>query len=108
MLPGMGQLHEHRTGETSIISRRRNESDVICWILALVADATGSGKINAISHDSPREGIDATGDQRIEQPATGACASTTWNFENQPTQYPGPERTLGQFGKMGSCAAEAF
>jgi len=30
---------------------------------------------------------DATGNQRIEQPATGNRTTTTWNFENQPTQY---------------------
>ena len=30
---------------------------------------------------------DATGNQRIEQPTTGNRTTTTWNFENQPTQY---------------------
>jgi RHS repeat-associated protein len=30
---------------------------------------------------------DATGNQRIEQPPTGNRTTTTWNFENQPTQY---------------------
>ncbi len=30
---------------------------------------------------------DATGNQRIEQPPTGNRTTTTWNYENQPTQY---------------------
>jgi YD repeat-containing protein len=30
---------------------------------------------------------DATGNQRIEQPPAGNRTTTTWNFENQPTQY---------------------
>jgi len=31
--------------------------------------------------------FDTTGNQKIEQPAAGARTTTTWNYENQPSQY---------------------
>ena len=31
--------------------------------------------------------FDLTGNQRLEQPPTGNRTTTTWNYENQPTQY---------------------
>ncbi|MBL8820116.1 MAG: hypothetical protein JNL58_29100 [Planctomyces sp.] len=42
-------------------------------------DATNSGRTTYT--------YDLTGNQRIEQPPTGNRTTTTWNYENQPTQY---------------------
>ena len=33
---------------------------------------------------------DATSKHRLEQPLAGNCTTTTWNYENQPTQYQLP------------------
>ena len=35
--------------------------------------------------------FDSAGNQRIEQPPTGSRTTTTWNYENQPTQYQLPD-----------------
>ena len=47
----------------------------------------GPSEPNVVCCDSTHTSYDATGNQKIEQPAVGNRTTTTWNYENQPTQY---------------------